>query len=448
MLTAMLLFCLPLMAYGAEPEVRVQSRLVPEDSAVVGGTFNLEVDLLVDTWFTAAPVMPTLDLPGAVVSPPSGEAEHITEQQDGKTFFGLRFAYQVTPLVAQRFEIPAMEFQVHPGQADSPVTVRSQPLSIIAKGLTGAADEAQHLVARNVTFTQEIERSHDPLREGDSVTRRLQMTAEGAQAMLMPSPQFAEINGLKRYVQTPKVTPLSDGRGGTTGGTREDSAIYVIAESGQLTLPAIELQWWDIDTGEARSVSVPEVELEAIEGTYQAPFSINEDLRALGQTARVRISKHWLLLASLLVLGGVLAFVGRAWPRILLMRFRHWQRARHEAWLNSPEYAWKLARQQANASPLQLGGLYLWVRRTRGSLTVSSLLPLFHETFTDRLLAFFHSRYSKRLSSDKGSVDLAQVLPEMRQVVTEQHKVSRARRHGLRSLNLTESSQLNRHSTR
>jgi len=54
-----LLACAPLLA-SAAPEVRIQSRLIPETGVVVGGTLSMEVDLLVDTWYTAAPVLPAL----------------------------------------------------------------------------------------------------------------------------------------------------------------------------------------------------------------------------------------------------------------------------------------------------------------------------------------------------------------------------------------------------
>ena len=434
-LAAVLLCCLAVLAHGAEPEVRVQSRLVPAGSAMVGGTVNLEVDLLVETWFTAAPVLPKLDLPGTVVTPPGGEAQHLSETQDGKAFTGLRFVYQIIPQVAERFEIPALVFQVQPGQGSGPVNVQSQPQRFVAKALAGGSADAQHLVARTVTFTQDIERSHEPLRQGDSVTRRLRIEAEGAQAMSIPPPPFVEVEGLKRYVQPPKVMPLSDGRGGSAGGARDDSATYVVGEAGRLVLPAIELRWWDAETGEARSVSVPEVEVEAVEGGgYQVPFSVSEDLRALGQTARVTISGHWLLLVAVLALVSVLAYFGRPWARLVRERLRHWKAARRQAWLNSAGYAWKLARQQASKRPAQLGGLYLWVRRSTGNLTLFSLRPLFPDTFTDRLLAFFNARYARRPQVDEAAPELSALLPEMRQKVGR-HKASKSRRHGLKSLN-------------
>lgn len=433
-LTSIMLLCLPLFVYAVEPEVRVQSRLVPADSALVGSTVNLEVDVLVDTWFTAAPILPKLDLPGAVVSPPGSEALHLTERQDGKTFFGLRFVYQITPQTAQRFDIPGLDIHVQPGQASGPMTVQSQPLNFVARALAGGVGDSRGLVARTVTFTQEIERSHDPLREGDSVTRRLRLEAEGAQAMLIPPPRLVEIKGLKRYLQT-RVMPLNDGRGTTTGGMREDTVTYVISEAGPLTLPAIDVHWWDADTGEARSISVPQVTFEAAKGTYQAPFSISEDLRALGQKARMKISGHWLVLATALLLGGALVYVGRPWLHGAWAWLQRWKTERHQAWLDSADYAWKQARLQADTRPLQLGALYLWIRRGTGHLTISSLFPLLPDAYTNRLLAFFDACYAQRPSPDDPAGNLAQALPAMRQVVVEQQKRSCLRRHGLKPLN-------------
>ncbi|MDE3738790.1 hypothetical protein PSH28_19485 [Pseudomonas resinovorans] len=428
-----LLLCLPRLVMAEEPEVRVQNRLAPADSVMVGGTINLEVDLLVDTWFTAAPILPKLELPGAVVNPPSGEAQHLTEQQDGKTFFGLRFIYQITPQAAQRFEIPALEFQVQPGQASGPVKVRSQPLAFAAKELAGESD-GHRLVATSVTFTQEIERSHDPLRVGDSITRRVKVQAEGAQAMLLPPPEFVEVNGLKRYVQTPRVTPLSDGRGGTLGGVREDSVTYVIGEAGEIDLPAIELKWWDVATGEGHSAAVPTVELKAAKGDYQAPFSISEDLRALGQKTRLRLSGHGMLLGMFLVLGGGLAYLGRPWGRVALALLRRWREARKRAWLESPDYAWKLARQQLKGRPTQLGGLYLWVRRSTGNRTLSEFSDTSCDAFSDRLLGFFKSRYGAASVPSQAPADLRRVLPDVRRAVSVRKKV-RPEGHGLKPLN-------------
>lgn len=391
-LLTILWLCLSLPVLAAEPDVRIQSRLVPADGVSVGGTLRLEVDLLVDTWFTAAPVLPPLSLAGAVVAPPSSEASHLTLQLDGKTFFGMRFTYRITPQVAQRFEIPALSFQLQPGQASGPVTLSSPTFSFDAKALPHGGKTPQ-LVANAVRFTQEIQRSHQPLRVGDSLERRLRIEADGAQAMLLPVPDFAVVDGLKRYVQTPTVKALGDGRGTTTGGMREDVATYVVEQTGQYRLPAIQLTWWDANSGQSKVVTVPDIELTAQASSYQAPFSISEDLHALGQQARITLAGHWLMLTSAAALVVLLVWLVRTRLRGLWRYVQQWRESRRLARLNSPAYALRLARTQLRQHPMELGGLYLWVRRRTGQLAISPLFQGSTESVTQPVLAFFRLIY-------------------------------------------------------
>ncbi|MBH3429950.1 BatD family protein [Pseudomonas alkylphenolica] len=427
------LLLFPLVAL-AVPDVRVQNRLVPETGVMVGATLTMEVDLLVDTWFTAAPVLAPLSLPGSVVTPPGGEAQHLNEQLDGKAFYGLRYTYQITPQAAQQFDIPALQFQVRPGQGDGPVTVSSQPLSFVAKALAGVkAGDTHPLVASKVTFSQQALHSHDPLRVGDSITRTVTVEAEGAQAMLIPPLAFAEVDGLKRYVQTPKVTPLSDGRGGTLGGRREDSVTYVVAKAGTYNLPAMTLDWWDASTGEAHSTSVDKLTFDAAEGTYTAPFSITQDLRDLGQKAHVRLAGHWLLALTVVMLAAGLIYFGRPWAQAARDGFRRWSAERRSAWLASPEFARRQAREQLSARPPQLGALYLWVRRSTGLRTLAQICAQSPDSNAKRSLDLLRIRYGTAVSTEDEAAPLVQAL-EALQPQLAPVKVSTAR-HGLKSLN-------------
>lgn len=431
-LLTILWLCLSLPVLAAEPDVRIQSRLVPADGVSVGGTLQLEVDLLVDTWFTAAPVLPPLSLVGAVVAPPSSEASHLTLQLDGKTFFGMRFTYRITPQLAQRFKIPPLTFQLQPGQASGPVKLSSPAFSFDAKALPHG-DKAPQLVANAVRFTQEILHSHQPLRVGDSVTRRLRIEADGAQAMLLPVPGFAVVDGLKRYVQTPTVKALDDGRGTTTGGMREDVATYVVEQTGQYRLPAIQLTWWDANSGQSQVVKVPDIELTAQANSYQAPFSISEDLHALGQQARITLTGHRLLLASAAALLMLLIWLVRTRLRGLWRRALQWREARQRTWLNSPDYALRLARAQLRRRPMELGGLYLWVRRRTGRLAISPLFQGSTESVTQPVLAFFRLIYGAN-KQPQGQDAASQIVAALDGVMTEQHRPT-GQPHGLQPLN-------------
>lgn len=433
-LAALLLLLLPLLALADSPEIKVRSQLLPADSVMVGGTISLQVDVLVDTWFSAAPVLPKLNLDDAVVSEPSSEATHLNEKIDGKPFFGLRFTYQITPQQARSFAIPTLDIQVEPGQGTGAVTVQTTPQHFVARQPVGGAETEQRLVAQQVEFTQELKPSHTPLRVGDSVTRELHVKAIGAQAMLIPPPEFVEVDGLKRYVQPPSVAPLSDGRGGISGGAREDSVSYVVSEGGKFELPAIELHWWDAASGEARTSSVPALKLEASAAAgYRAPFSITDDLRALGQKTQVRIARHWLvLLIGLLVLGALL-FAGRAWGTIWLGVWRNWRQARRQAWMDSPEYAWRQVRPQLENSPPELSALYLWLRRMNGCREMRSHFRDVSAAPGKHLLTFFRSRYGRECT-DGTADELIGSLPALHEAAGRQAGATSGK-GGLKPLN-------------
>ncbi|MFV3308837.1 hypothetical protein ACNFBT_26535 [Pseudomonas sp. NY15181] len=441
LLAVLLMLLAPLWGQAAEPEtttqpeIKVRSQLLPADSALVGGTVSLQVDLLVDTWFSAAPQLPRLNLPGAVVSEPGGEAVHLNETIGGKPFFGLRFTYQITPQQAGSFAIPPLDIQVTPGQGNGPVTVHSPPQRFVARQPVGAGEGGpQRLVARQVILTQSLKRSHEPLRVGDSIERRLHVEAEGAQAMLIPPPGFVEISGLQRYVQPPDVHPLSDGRGGVSGGAREDAVTYVVKEAGKYQLPAIELHWWDATSGEARTVSVPALEIEAAAAAgYQAPFSITEDLRALGRKAQVRIAGHWLFLLGGLLLVGALVYAWRSWGPSLLDAWKRRREARRQAWLASPEYAWRQIRGQLDGTPPELGALYLWIRRTSGCREMRMHSRDLSDAVRKALLGFLRTRYGR--GRGEGATDeMLDALPKLRQAAAQRSNASSGK-HGLKPLN-------------
>lgn len=429
------LLCLfPGLAVAA-PQVSVRTALLNGDKALVGGTVTLQIDVLVDTWFTSPPQLPKLSLNGAVVTPPSGEALHLTEKAAGTTLFGLRFNYQITPLEAQVYDIPALSIRVNPGQSQQPVTVSTSAQHFSAAQPAGATAGQASLIARQVELSQTLVKSHDPLRVGDTVTRQIQTRATGAQTMLIPAPPFAEVQGLTRYVQPPSVHPLDDGRGGVIGGAREDAVVYKVSEEGRFRLPAVDMKWWGAADGQAQTASVPEVVFEA-KGTagYQAPFSMAEDLRALRHNAQVNIARHWLVIVAVLIIGAGLVYFGRTWSRTFWNRWQQRREQRRLAWLNSSEYAWQLTRQQLAAQPLRLDGLYLWVRRSSGRVDLQSFLGSRERPLLKRLQQCLQNQYGK---ARPDAVEAPAALLDDLQTVHRQHASRSLPQYALKPLNPT-----------
>lgn len=433
--TLALLLLWPLLANGA-PEVRLRTQLLQAEQLVPGSTLTLQVDVLVDTWFTAPPQLPKLEVDGAVVSPPGGEAVHLNEEEQGKRFFGLRFNYQITAQQAGEFAVPALTVRTFPGQSDVPVEVSTTPQRFsVGEGNASPGGQAL-LVASQVEMAQRLARSHERLRVGDTVTRYLSVRALGGQAMLIPAPDFAQVKGLGRYVQPPVVAALDDGRGGAVGGRREDAVVYRILKEGEVRLPAISLDWWSAADSQAHRVSVPAVVLKVDAAPVQATaFSLEDDLKQLRRGTSFRIGKHWLLWLGLLLTGAALVYVGRAWGRPALAALHAWHERRRQAWEASQAYAWRLAKRQANGQAPQLGGLYLWARRRFGRPVLG---PVFAEpggSGSDSLQQCLASLYGPAPTSHPASA-IAQLLAQAKPV-RKGPSPPRSDRFGLKPLNPT-----------
>jgi hypothetical protein len=370
-LTALLL---SLSAFAAEPQLRVQTQLQPADKVMVGSVVQLQVDVLTDSWFTGAPTLPDLKLPGALVMPPNGEARHTTQTLDGKPFFGMRYSYLITPNQAQDFDIPALTVHATPGQANSELSAQSQPLHFTAQQPPGFKPGEPVLVAQGLLFTQTVSQSSTPLNVGDTVTRQLTLQADGALAMALPVPDLAQVDGLSRYPKTPQISNLDDGRGHLNGGQRIDSVTYQIETHGRHSLPVIQLHWWDASTQQTRIAQVPAVTFEAAaNASYRPVFSIAQDLKQLGQKSRFHLPRHWLVLTALLVLIVGLGYLFKPWCLRAWHTLQARRQARHAAWLESADYAWKQIPEQLTGQPAQLSALYLWARRSRLGLRLNGL---------------------------------------------------------------------------
>ncbi|WP_213938784.1 BatD family protein [Pseudomonas sp. dw_612] len=388
---------------AAEPDLRVQTHLQPTTSIMVGSVVELQLDVLTDTWFTDAPTLPDLKLNGALVMPPNGQAQHLNQTLDGKSFSGMRYSYLITPNLAQGFDIPALTVRAKPAQASTELSAQSQPLHFSAAQPPGFNAGEAVLVASGLRFTQKTVNSATPLKVGDSLTRQLTLQADGALAMSLPVPTLTEVEGLSRYPKAPQVSSLDDGRGNFNAGQRIDTVTYRIDTEGSHTLPAIEVKWWDSGTQQTRTAQVPAITFKATANSaYRPVFSINEDLKKLGQQGRLHLSGHWLGLIALLLLVALAGYFARPFIHRAWLGWQARRQARHAAWLQSADCAWRQIPGQIEGRPAQFSALYLWVRRSRKGLKLTNLGP--------RLQTLLRACYGRHPTEDQALRQLQQSL--------------------------------------
>jgi hypothetical protein len=370
---------------------------------MVGSLVTLQLDILTDTWFTDAPTLPDLTLPGALVMPPDGHAEHLNQTLDGKSFNGMRYSYLITPNAAQPFDIPALTVHATPGQATTELSAHSQPLQFTATQPPGFKPGEPVLVAQGLRFTQAVIKPDTPLKVGDSLTRQLTLQADGALAMSLPTPILGDVSGLSRYPKNPQVSTLDDGRGHFTGGQRIDSVTYRIDHEGHHSLPALEVKWWDASGQRTRTAQVPVVEFDAVANSaYRPVFSISEDLKKLGQQHRLRLSGMTFGLLALLLGVTLLLWFARPFIHRAVLAAQARRRARHTAWLESADYAWRQIPPQLDSHPPQLSALYLWIRRRHKGLKLTAL--------GSRFQALLRAFYGREPTKDQALLQLKESL--------------------------------------
>ncbi|EJT84023.1 hypothetical protein PPS11_26976 [Pseudomonas putida S11] len=206
---------------------------------------------------------------------------------------------------------------------------------------------------------------------------------------------------------------------------------YVVERAGALTLPAVQMKWWDL-AGKGHDVSVDAASFNAAAAEYRSPFSIDDDLRALGQQARIKVGGHWLLITLALLAGTLSVWLCRRWFEPARGALRRWREQSRARWLGSAEYAWAGLVRQLQERPPRLDALYLWVRRISGKRTLHSFFELSTDTTEIRCLDLLQIRYSA--VSDNAYVP-ATLLKDLRHVRQRINKNKNNQSHALKPLN-------------
>ncbi len=360
LLCAMLMLCGVVHADETPPQVQVRVHQEPAGPLLQGQTARVVVDVLTPDFFIDAPVLPQLHVEGMYLSLSDETPGHLVETIDGVTWSGVSRTYLVTPLVSGRVDIPAFDITTHVGAKATPVIVTTTPLHLQMQPLVLPEGVTEALIANSVKITQTVMPEHGGLHVGDSVIRRVEITAEGSAAMMLPPTTFQPVSGLGLYASPPVTRDVAGSKGGFVGGSRVDVGTYVIQRRGRYTLPPISVRWMDPQSRQWRTSSVPEVRFHAWWG---APAKPRFALPGQGVVPRVVgfLSSDLGILLVLLVVLGAAAWYFRDRLKRWLAAYANWRYQRKHA-ERVAFAALKRQRHGASATSLHMA-VDAWVRR-------------------------------------------------------------------------------------
>ena len=335
----------PLDAQEQEPPdgpfVRVQ---VDPDSVTVGQAAVVRVTVLAPTWFPKPPVWPSFEIANALVMLPPDSSRSISERIGRDNWAGIVRSYRFYPQLAGEYRITGQSLDITYAdpQTRQPIEVSIDVPDIVVISTVPPGAEALDplLIGTSLTLEEEITGITDELEAGDAVVRTVTAQIDGMPAMFLPPLiQSLDDAGLSALVRQPVVEDQANERSGTIEtATRTESVSYVFETGGTFTLPAIELAWWNTETGTVETAKLAETALDVA----SAPGAPRAE-SASSRTDRVTI---WG--ALVVALFGILAAV------FFLTRHRlqTWKANRHARYIESEKYGFRCLKRAVKSGSL------------------------------------------------------------------------------------------------
>jgi hypothetical protein len=275
-----------------------------------------------------------------------------TTVKNGKYFRVLERSYLITPKTIGKFQVtpPILKGYVE-SQAGSmssysfqtngfkPVKVVGPVLDISVKAKP-THYSGQWLPAKKVTLNATWEAVPPIFREGEPVTRVIEVNAEGATGEQIPPISVSSGSNFNSYSQQPKRE--TNVNGAIQIGKLTQQIVYIPTAPGKMTLPAIKMKWWNSLTQKEQTSQVAPETIRVLpallkqdNSSVQPPPNSNSMPHLAGSnvtqqlpmSAKTSHSYFWPLLAA----SGILAWLITVWLWRRQMRLGYVIRKRKSA---------------------------------------------------------------------------------------------------------------------
>lgn len=163
------------------------------------------------------------------------------------------------------------------------VAVRIAPLTLEVRANPSAA-AGWFLPAKAVSLTAEWDPKLPVFRVGEAVTRHVRIQALGATETQLPDLALPQIDGARIYLDKSRAGSVNTPDG--TSAVRDFTYSVVPLTGGQVTLPAMTVDWFDTAAETARTATLP-AETISVEGPVASATTPQKAPEAVANTAAV-----------------------------------------------------------------------------------------------------------------------------------------------------------------
>ncbi|UUV07677.1 hypothetical protein [Ruegeria sp. YS9] len=253
-----------------QPQVSVD---IPNQAVIVGQPAIVRIKVLVPTFMPQPPVFPSLEQQNILVRLPERASGPVSETVDGETWSGVQRSYRLYPLAPGPVAYDAQEVVVTfaDPQSNDPVQVSMAlpPIQLNAEIPDGAQGLDPLIIASGFSLDQKLDGPTD-MQAGDSITREISAQISGTTALTIPAltPQD-QSQLLRAYPKEPRFSETEDR--GILSGQRVEETVYIAQDGGDTQLSAVSIDWFNLDTGQIETASLPATTLSLTPPKRQPP---------------------------------------------------------------------------------------------------------------------------------------------------------------------------------
>jgi hypothetical protein len=315
----------------AQVQPVVEVTITPQQVRV-GEPLELQVTVLVPTWFAQPPNYPDFELANAITQRPPDSSFPTSRAIDGETWSGIVRSFRIYPLQAGQYRIDDAELGVsyaNPGSAPTRLQVALPEIRFSAVVPPGAESLTPYLAGNALRLSLEVGGDTGSLQPGDAVTLVYRAELEGLPAIFLPplAPKL-DYAGASVYADRPTT---ADG----PPATRSEKLTLVFEAGGAFSVPPVTLSYWNTDTDRVEQATADGVTLQV---SGAAP--VQDDAADTRDNAL-----RWPLLGAVVAAFLLALACWRSWQQSLRPRWQAY-RQRH---LNSEAHAFKVLQQRLRA---------------------------------------------------------------------------------------------------
>lgn len=247
---------------NASSEVFVDVK-VSKDNAYVQEQILFTIRLYTSVNLNGAEMTP-LELPDALIVD-LGENQYQTNI-NGRQHIVVERVYSIFPQHSGELIIPSLTYNVsvRSGQRDpwadpfgnrrsNLLRLRTEEQRVKVNTAPAQFTGQDWLPAKDLQLTEHW--STERLKVGEPVTRTITLSAEGLTAGQLTPLSMPAVDGLTFYPDQPQNDDKTSNKGVT--GSRIETLAIIPNRSGKFTLPAISVDWWDTDSQEMKTATLP-----------------------------------------------------------------------------------------------------------------------------------------------------------------------------------------------